>query len=398
MPNTFGFGTDTTNFSNTVRTRILRNVIDTLRAGLIALPKGAVVPGDLVAQNGETFTLRATEYPDLVDAAVTSPLAEGTPPTAVKLGISTNDWTVAQVGAYTKVTDLAQFQNPHDLERVASDKIARLAVQAIDSLALTAIRAHAVDTRTTAKLSTDALVNAVARLRGKDMEPAADGLFYALCHPFALAGLMKEASLNGWVDAAKHGNPASLTRGTAGDYRGVRFLTSTRITPMAGADVTLSNPSAAADDIIDTTAAHGFVAGDRVRFTALTGGAGLSTNTDYYVIAANLAAQTFQVSATPGGTAVNFTTDITAGTVVLFNDVVHFLGKGSLAFGDVRTIEPLISRGPTTENPLAQYSTVGFKGILGGRVFSFAETADGAGANSAAVDRMWTISVQSDVV
>jgi N4-gp56 family major capsid protein len=91
-----------------------------------------------------------------------------------------------------------------------------------------------------------------------------------------------------------------------------------RFWPREGAEgtaVTLANPSAAADDIIDTTAAHGFVAGDRVVFTALTGGAGLSTNREYFVIAANLAATTFQVSTTLGGSAVNFTTDITAGSV-----------------------------------------------------------------------------------
>jgi hypothetical protein len=81
-----------------------------------------------------------------------------------------------------------------------------------------------------------------------------------------------------------------------------------------GTAVTLA-VSAAADDIIDTTTAHGYAAGDKVVFTALTGGTGLTTGRVYYVIAANLAAQTFQVSATLAGAAVNFTADITAGTV-----------------------------------------------------------------------------------
>lgn len=80
-----------------------------------------------------------------------------------------------------------------------------------------------------------------------------------------------------------------------------------------GDSVTLST-SAAADDIIDATA-HGFVAGDRVVFTALTGGSGLTTNREYFVIADNLAANTFQVSETVGGDAALFSTDITAGTV-----------------------------------------------------------------------------------
>jgi len=82
-----------------------------------------------------------------------------------------------------------------------------------------------------------------------------------------------------------------------------------------GDSVTLANPSAAADDIFDTAADHPFVAGDAVVFAGLAGGAGLNEGQIYYVIAANLAATTFQVSATPGGAAVNFTTNITAGTV-----------------------------------------------------------------------------------
>lgn len=84
----------------------------------------------------------------------------------------------------------------------------------------------------------------------------------------------------------------------------------------AGSSITLANPSAAADDIIDTTGAHGLAAGDQVVFSALTGGTGLTTNTLYYVIAANLASQTFQVSTTSGGAAVDFSTDITAGTAL----------------------------------------------------------------------------------
>jgi hypothetical protein len=80
------------------------------------------------------------------------------------------------------------------------------------------------------------------------------------------------------------------------------------------ASVTLAT-SAAADDIVDTATAHGFVAGDSVVFDTLTGGTGLSIDTRYWVIAANLAAQTFQIALTAGGAAIDFTTDITAGTV-----------------------------------------------------------------------------------
>lgn len=94
-----------------------------------------------------------------------------------------------------------------------------------------------------------------------------------------------------------------------------------------GVAVTLSNPSAAADDIIDTATAHGLVEGDRVVFPTLTGGAGLTALTVYYVIAANLAAQTLQVSATKGGAAINFTTDITAGTLQKQENMTGFFAN-----------------------------------------------------------------------
>lgn len=96
-----------------------------------------------------------------------------------------------------------------------------------------------------------------------------------------------------------------------------------------GPDIALANPSAAADDIIDTAAAHGLAIGDRVKFTALTGGAGLVVGTEYWVVAASFGASTFRVATQRGGTALGFTTDITAGVVVknvaenLWIDVSH---------------------------------------------------------------------------
>ena len=50
-----------------------------------------------------------------------------------------------------------------------------------------------------------------------------------------------------------------------------------------------------------------------IQFTSLTGGTGLSTLTPYFVIASGLTANVFKVSATSGGSEVNFTTNITNG-------------------------------------------------------------------------------------
>lgn len=70
----------------------------------------------------------------------------------------------------------------------------------------------------------------------------------------------------------------------------------------------------AATDLF-TSAGHGYLVGDRVRFAGLTGGAGLTVGQDYFVIASGLTANDFKVSATKGGSSIDLTTDLTAGTV-----------------------------------------------------------------------------------
>ena len=74
----------------------------------------------------------------------------------------------------------------------------------------------------------------------------------------------------------------------------------------------------AATDIITATG-HNLVADQPVRFTALTGGTGLLTTTNYFV--RDISGSTFKVSTTSGGAAVNFTTNITAGTLLTGHSV-----------------------------------------------------------------------------
>lgn len=70
----------------------------------------------------------------------------------------------------------------------------------------------------------------------------------------------------------------------------------------------LTGAAAAATDLITATA-HGLTAGDTVRFTSVGTATPLTTTDVYYVIAAGLAANTFSVSLTKGGAAVNITVD-----------------------------------------------------------------------------------------
>lgn len=59
---------------------------------------------------------------------------------------------------------------------------------------------------------------------------------------------------------------------------------------------------------------HPYNNGAPVVFTALTGGTGLTVGTIYYIVN-SVAGTSFQLSATPGGAAINFTSNITASTI-----------------------------------------------------------------------------------
>lgn len=69
----------------------------------------------------------------------------------------------------------------------------------------------------------------------------------------------------------------------------------------------------ASTDVITATG-HNYADGTHVRFTALTGGSGLATGTNYWV--RDTSGSTFKLAATSGGSAINFTTDISAATIV----------------------------------------------------------------------------------
>lgn len=78
------------------------------------------------------------------------------------------------------------------------------------------------------------------------------------------------------------------------------------------ADAALSPTGTASADTIDLTA-HGLSNGNLVTFTALTGGAGLVVGRPYFVVGA--VANTFQLAELSGGSAFDFTTNITASTL-----------------------------------------------------------------------------------
>lgn len=87
-----------------------------------------------------------------------------------------------------------------------------------------------------------------------------------------------------------------------------------------GSAITLSSGEADTD-VITSAAAHGLLVGDRVTFPTLTGGSGFTAASVIYHVKTVPSTTTFTVSATAGGATADFTTDISAGTVQLAENV-----------------------------------------------------------------------------
>lgn len=130
---------------------------------------------------------------------------------------------------------------------------------------------------------------------------------YHLQDPAAIGvGNLNTIPVGGILDSAN--NRLYVHNGVSATHQYFVYATNTAPT-YATAAVT----GVAATDIITDTG-HTFVDNDPIVFTSITGGAGITVGTVYFV-RSSVAGVSYQISATSGGAALNFTTDISAGAV-----------------------------------------------------------------------------------
>lgn len=111
--------------------------------------------------------------------------------------------------------------------------------------------------------------------------------------------------LNGVYQAPANNSTGRKTRGLLAAISSNKYDTPTIGTALPTVTATGST------DKVNSTA-HGLVNGDTVVFTALTGGAGLSIDTPYFVV--NKGTNDFEVALTKGGTKIDITSDASAAT------------------------------------------------------------------------------------
>jgi hypothetical protein len=100
-----------------------------------------------------------------------------------------------------------------------------------------------------------------------------------------------------------------------------------------------------------------------VTLTSLTGGAGLSTGVKYYLV--NSSGSTAKLATSQGGAAINFTTDITAGTLLVsIDEILVWSGEYRDIFASAISIS-----GSTTAGNTSSPSTYSAPGTLSSAAF-----------------------------
>ena len=197
------------------------------------------MPGNYTAgrfQKGSN-EIRYARYPDLTPLGVADTLTEAGAPAEYDLTVTTESFVPKQYGKVLKISDLAQLDSPHDLISIASERLARVATESMDTIIRDVIaqgtnvryvagRASRSLVQSTDKLTGLEVKQTVAKLKAANIPTFADGFYRAIIHPSVEFDIMTDTSANGFLEASKYTKSLDLLNGEIGAYAGVRFLVS----------------------------------------------------------------------------------------------------------------------------------------------------------------------------
>lgn len=400
--------TATTNFNQQVQTLINKRLEELMRA-----PKPHLLPGNFLPAThkpGSNATMRFLNIPDVTvnDAELAASIVqvEGVPNAAAALAFGYEEFTTRQRMKTLGFTDVALLESPLRLMAEGADRLAEYVMALADRVAankivtgVNVIYAGAGKTSTAGLAAGDVLTGAlskkaVALLEAGSVPTFPDGFYRGIIHPYAKYDLMSDTAVGGWIDANRYAGSQALFAGELGSYGSVRYISSPNAAVKVDAGTTQSGGNVtgvATTNVITTAAAHGFAVGDRVRFPTLTGGTGLTAATQiYFIIAGSLTATTFKVSLTSGGAEVDFTSDITAGTVGKVINVYSttIFGPRFFAVGDFGNNETFVTPPGGHDDPGRQSALITWKGWMDAVII-------GEGANATNVSPPRYIRVES---
>jgi N4-gp56 family major capsid protein len=224
-------GTGSSNFSDTVVALVLKQVQESLRAGLVYSPVGSIIPAVLVPGSNGTF--RSVGYSDLPDGGEVDVETGDADPDVEDLGIDFVEFTGKQVGRTVGIEDTAMDRSPHNLAAIAADKIARAVALCTDevprSLYAAATPGLFGGTSKDAvgeiaagdKMTAGLLKDGVAMLRSADVKPLSNGLYGFVASPLVIRDLQED---DDYIEEMGKADPSTFLTGQVAKYAGCAII------------------------------------------------------------------------------------------------------------------------------------------------------------------------------
>ena len=240
--------TSTSNFSNLITTLVRKQAEENLRFSLpYANPANLYIPGTFqVGTNSITFPY----YADITYTAASVTLTEGTAPTAVALAIDSEAYSAKQYGLTIDVSDLAIKQNPNEILAIASERAARHASVAIDTIVRGIVLAGSnvsyasgsARSLVSVAISASQLRKVYATMRKNAIPRFDDGFYHGIFTPEQTISMMSDTTKGAWLDAHIYTDARPLLAGEVGTYMGIRVIDATK-----QAQISTGTGSASAD-------------------------------------------------------------------------------------------------------------------------------------------------------
>lgn len=221
-----------TALSAAITFKVQREVLKNLRAALVYADEAYADQGSF-SPGADTLTF--ITVPDI--AINTTPLTEGTTPTARALTISTVSLSTTQYGDLVEITDLAKVKAPFEIVQIASERVTRQAKESLDQVARDVIAASgttayhsgvALATRSDVASGDILAASELRRLRTKMVKAKiptfSDGFYRLFMHPYAVYDLRTDTATGSFIDVNKYASPEVLLKGEVGRMEGFRIL------------------------------------------------------------------------------------------------------------------------------------------------------------------------------
>jgi N4-gp56 family major capsid protein len=174
----------------------------------------------------------------------TTPLVEGVPPDPKQIQTATVKATLAQYGDWVKLTDILLETSIDDMMMQAMDLLAENAGQKLHKIILNALVAgvtqqifggsatSAVQLDATMVITSTVIKKAVRMLRSQNVPTFPDGMYRGVLHPYQVYDLQGDSL---WQDVAKYdggiaqSGGPNILAGEIGRIHGVKFLDSTEM-------------------------------------------------------------------------------------------------------------------------------------------------------------------------